>query len=113
MMRQTVWLSMSDHSARVNFGAVLLCHVLALIWIIISAAKHSTVTMDCVRQFTSDNSSLDGQSICDIFCWVQLGVMGLLWLIFALSQSYFCFVLRVYGVEQRSDHAKYNSIYSA
>lgn len=39
--------------------------------------------------------------------------MGLLWVMFFVGQMYFCNVLRIYSLEQRNDHAKYNSIYSA
>lgn len=47
--------------------------LLPLVWIILSAAKHEDVKNDCVTQFSSDNSSVDGDTICNIFTWIQLG----------------------------------------
>ena len=102
----------------------------------ISAARHSQAVTTCESTFFSDDSTsttedTKGQEICNIFCWVNLGVMGALWvlifivqvrhpfshfwllLLIPISQTYFVLVLRNYGVSQRADHTKYHSIYSA
>lgn len=67
--------SRCSHSVRTNFVLVGLSLLLPLVWIILSAAKHSDVVDKCVTQFSSDNSSVDGQTICNIFTWIQLGVL--------------------------------------
>lgn len=111
-------------SVHVNAGVVALAFIVALIWIILSAARHSTAVGACVEQFVNnedadisgDDSSLinlssgtvSGQQLCNIFTWVQLGIMSGLWLALFLVEIYFTIMSRVYGTEQRSDHKRYN-----
>ena len=65
----------------------------ALAWIIISATKHNTAVNNCETNFfsnstaTSGSTSLDeGQTLCNIFTWVDVGLMGGLWAILAIMQ---------------------------
>lgn len=65
----------------------------ALTWIIISATKHNTALNDCENDFFSDDTSgtgstsLDeGQTLCNIFTWVDVGLMGGLWVVLAIMQ---------------------------
>jgi len=50
--------------------------------------------------------------MCEIFPWVDVGLMGGLWVFLAISQSYFLAIVYGYGAGQRGDHEKYNSMYS-
>lgn len=60
---------------------------IAVVWIIISATRHSTASSNCVRRFFSDTSlQSQGQSLCEIFSWVDVGIMGGLWLLLAILQ---------------------------
>ncbi|THH20644.1 hypothetical protein EW146_g761 [Bondarzewia mesenterica] len=50
--------------------------------------------------------------LCEIFPWVDIGIMGGLWVLLAIAQFYFYTVLSGYGTGQREDHGKYDSVYS-
>ncbi|KAH8988874.1 hypothetical protein EDB92DRAFT_2054407 [Lactarius akahatsu] len=67
------------------------------------AAKFFTAASDLTSE---------GEKMCEIFPWVDIGVMGGLWVLLAISQFYFFTIISGYGVGQRGDHEKYNSIYS-
>ncbi|KAH8119718.1 hypothetical protein DFH11DRAFT_1499159 [Phellopilus nigrolimitatus] len=93
----------------------------SLTWIIISAAKHSTAVTDCETEFfsaTATGSSStptfdEGGTLCNIFTWVDVGLMGGLWVILAIMQLYLYTVISSYGTGQRRDHKKYDSMYAA
>jgi len=79
-------------------------------FIIISAVRHNQATDICEATFfPSETGTLaddKGERICEIFTWVSVGIMGALWLIITILQSYLVLVLRGYGVTQRADHYK-------
>lgn len=63
----------------------------ALVWIIISATKHNTAKADCLTDFFSNTTSTsvtgdEGDILCNIFTWVDVGLMGGLWIILAIMQ---------------------------
>jgi len=102
----------------VNWIILYLSLSVAAAFIGISAGRHQQAVDACEASFfagdtgtTTEDSK--GEQICNIFCWSTLGVMGALWVLLALVQTYFVLVLRNYGVTQRADHTKYHSIYSA
>jgi len=86
----------------------------AAVWIAISASRHSTAQTNCERRFFSAASDLtsEGQTMCNIFPWVDIGLMGGLWALLLISQFYFFTIVSGYSTGQRGDHEKYNSIYS-
>ena len=65
---------------------------IALTWIIISATKHNTALNDCLNNFFADDNSGssetvgEGNTLCNIFTWVDVGLMGGLWVILAIMQ---------------------------
>lgn len=85
----------------------------------ISASRHSAAVTACESTFFAGDSTsttvddTKGEQICNIFTWATLGVMGALWVLVFIVQTYLVFVLRNYGASQRADHTKYHSIYSA
>jgi len=75
----------------------------------ISASRHSRAVATCEATFFNESDVAEddeGEQICEIFCWISVGVMGGLWLLLTILQSYFVLVLRNYGVTQRIDHTK-------
>ncbi|KAF7339389.1 hypothetical protein MSAN_02152800 [Mycena sanguinolenta] len=85
----------------------------ALAWIILSATKHSTAQANCITDFFTDVSSeakSEGQTLCNIFPWVDVGVMGGLWVIMAAMHIYLYYVISGYGYAQERDHAQYDSL---
>ncbi len=60
----------------------------AAVWIIISATRHSTAKSNCEQKFFTAASDLtsEGEKMCEIFPWVDIGVMGGLWVLLAISQ---------------------------
>jgi len=86
----------------------------AAVWIAISASRHSTAQSNCEQRFFSTASDItsEGQTMCAIFPWVDIGLMGGLWALLLISQFYFYTIISGYGTGQRGDHEKFNSIYS-
>ncbi|KAH0838366.1 hypothetical protein J3R83DRAFT_6646 [Lanmaoa asiatica] len=93
-------------------GACIAVFAIAAVWIIISAARHSTAQSNCEATFfpASGSTSSEGRTLCDIFSWVDVGVMAAAWVFFALVQTYFLFVVSSYGASQREDHEKYDAL---
>ncbi|KAF4572839.1 hypothetical protein EYR36_007349 [Pleurotus pulmonarius] len=83
----------------------------AAVWAIISATRHSTAKQSCITNFFPDEASRSqGDLLCEIFPWVDVGIMGGLWLLLLAVHIYFYVVISSYGTGQRRDHAKYNQI---
>lgn len=68
----------------------------ALTWIIVSATRHSTAVTNCESDFFSNSTSSsdssdvptfdEGETLCNIFTWVDVGLMGGLWVVLAIMQ---------------------------
>ncbi|BGP39012.1 hypothetical protein JCM10450v2_002969 [Rhodotorula kratochvilovae] len=97
---------------RINGLLVSAALLLALAVIIISAVKHSTAVATCTRLFSADDTDNTANEICNIWTWIQIGIMGLLFVIVGLCELYFVFYTSIYASEQRLDHARYDSVYS-
>ncbi|KZO96055.1 hypothetical protein CALVIDRAFT_499359, partial [Calocera viscosa TUFC12733] len=105
-----------------NSILVVACFALAAALIGISASKHNTVVSACEASFfpaSTGTSSVgsgaldgEGQSVCNIFAWVDIGVLGGLWLLLAIFQGYLLIINSLYSRDQRADHKRYASIYS-
>ncbi|KAL4071007.1 hypothetical protein J3A83DRAFT_4373180 [Scleroderma citrinum] len=98
-----------------HIGLTCAAFAIAVVWIIISAVRHSTAQSNCEdTYFPSDNSSDTtsslGQTMCNIFAWVDVGLMGATWVFFAVVQGYFYVIVTSYGASQREDHAKYEAL---
>jgi hypothetical protein len=101
-----------------NLGATLVIFALAATWTIISAARHSTAQSNCETTFFPSNgtstgttsTSSEGQTLCNIFAWVDVGIMGGACVFFAVVQAYFLFVVSSYGATQRDHHEKYEAL---
>ncbi|KAJ7361642.1 hypothetical protein DFH08DRAFT_844756 [Mycena albidolilacea] len=88
----------------------------ALAWIILSLSKHSTAKSNCLTSFFSNADSVqksEGETLCEIFPWVDVGVMGGLWVIMAILHIYLAFVISGYSSAQERDHAQYDSLNNA
>ncbi|KAG7099296.1 hypothetical protein E1B28_001154 [Marasmius oreades] len=89
------------------FGAF----AVAAAWIIISATKHSTAKSRCLSDFFSNpDTESQGDTLCEIFSWVSVGVMGGLWAVLAIMHVYLYVVLVTYSSEQQKDHIRYNAL---
>lgn len=96
--------------------ATLAVFAIAAAWIIVSASRHSTAKSKCIEDFfsTGDPTSAaasEGNILCNIFPWVDVGIMGGLWVLLAIIQGYLYIVVSSYGSSQRRDHKKYDSLY--
>lgn len=64
---------------------------LAGIWIGLSAAGHSKAEAKCIQDFFnstgSASDSSEGEALCSIFSWVDIGIMGALWVMLAVLQA--------------------------
>ena len=61
----------------------------AAVWIGISAGRHSTAQTRCENKFFAAGSgtvSSEGRILCNVFPWVDVGVMGGIWLLLAIAQ---------------------------
>ena len=103
---------------------------IAAAWIILSATRHSNAETKCLQDFFSStdsaSSSTEGTTLCNIFPWVDIGIMGGLWVLLGIltvshlsafypfliaPQLYLFIVLSSYGAAQRRDHDQYNHVY--
>jgi len=75
----------------------------AAAWIIISATRHSNAEAKCIQDFftPASSSSSEGRTLCNIFPWVDIGIMGALWVLLAVLQLYLFVVLSSYGTAQQ------------
>jgi len=92
---------------------ILAVFSLAAAWTIVSATRHSTAKSDCINDFfdTSNSDQADeADTLCQIFPWVDVGIMGGLWVLFAIVHVYLYVVLCSYSSMQQKDHAKYNAL---
>ncbi|EIW86640.1 hypothetical protein CONPUDRAFT_148710 [Coniophora puteana RWD-64-598 SS2] len=98
-----------------HYGATTAVFAVAAVWVIISAARHSTAQTTCENTFfpstNSSSTSSEGQTLCDIFSWVDVGLMGGAWVFFAIVQGYLLMVVSSYGSSQREDHEKYGLLH--
>ncbi|KAF8216128.1 hypothetical protein K438DRAFT_1560922 [Mycena galopus ATCC 62051] len=88
----------------------------ALAWTILSVSKHSTAKSNCLANFFAHADSeqeSEGETLCNIFPWVDVGVMGGLWVIMAILHIYLYVVISGYGYAQARDHAQYDSLKNA
>lgn len=89
--------SLFQRFVQLNAAVVAYIFSVSATWIIISATRHQTATDSCVQDFFAANATTvdqagvfsdDGQgpTICNIFTWVSVGIMGGLWLIMLIFQ---------------------------
>ncbi|UZJ51737.1 hypothetical protein CBS101457_001057 [Exobasidium rhododendri] len=108
---------------RINFLLTLVTILVTLAFFAVSAARHSAALTSCVALYgnapagSSSTSSSElsgvGETICNIFIWVQVGCMGLLIALIGLTQLYMCYCQRVYGQSMRradQDQKSYNGM---
>lgn len=59
----------------------------AAVWIALSAARHGQAKSDCQSRFFSDTTEeSEADTLCDIFPWVDVGLMAGLWVLLAIAQ---------------------------
>lgn len=105
-----------------NLVITLCALIVALVIVVVSAARHSTAVAKCIVDYFTPLPSQDsdskatlaseGQSLCNAFAWADVGFMGGLWVILFLTQMYFAFSTFRYSKSQVSDHKLYHSVYS-
>ncbi|KAF8898657.1 hypothetical protein BD779DRAFT_1484993 [Infundibulicybe gibba] len=88
----------------------LAAFAVAAAWAIISASRHSVAQANCLQDFFSQDQQSEGETLCNIFPWVDVGIMGGLWVVLAIFHIYLYLVLLGYGSSQRRDHAKYDQL---
>ncbi|TRM66184.1 hypothetical protein BD626DRAFT_486968 [Schizophyllum amplum] len=96
-----------------NLHSVALAALLAIAaaWIIISATGHSKAKTACIdKYFTSDTIEEESDTLCEIFTWVDVGIMGGLWVVLAVSHAYFFVVLNSYVTSMKDFRGKYNAL---
>ncbi|OCH95824.1 hypothetical protein OBBRIDRAFT_871528 [Obba rivulosa] len=87
---------------------------IAAVWIILSATRHTQAKSSCENTFFIGNPGVitsEGNLLCDIFPWVDVGIMGGLWLLLAVMQVYMYIVISSFSKGQERDHLKYDSLY--
>jgi len=93
----------------------LAAFAIAAAWVILSATRHSTSLTNCENKYypTASNGSntTEGQTVCGIITWVDVGLMAGAWVFFALVQAYLLFVVSSYGSAQRRDYEKASAEY--
>lgn len=86
---------------------------IGLTWTIISASRHSAAKSKCISEFfntTQADLGTESEILCQIFPWVDVGIMGAFLLLLGALHAYFYAVISGYSVTQRDDHAKYSAL---
>jgi hypothetical protein len=68
--------------------AIAAAFSVAAVWVIISATRHSTSKSNCINNFftkidSTTPTASEADTLCDIFPWVDVGIMGGLLAFFA------------------------------
>ncbi|KAF9015273.1 hypothetical protein BDQ17DRAFT_1294961 [Cyathus striatus] len=81
-------------------------------WIIMSATRHSNAKTKCINDFFSGDlsDSAEGDTLCNIFPWADVGIMGGLWVVLAFFHAYLFYILSSYSASQQRDHDKYDQL---
>jgi hypothetical protein len=61
----------------------------AAVWVILSGTRHPTAQNTCVHNlYTNATGSIasEGTTLCNVFAWVDLGVMAGLWVLLLIVQ---------------------------
>lgn len=58
----------------------------AVVWIALSAARHNQAESRCLSQFFTEAGLGLGNTLCNIFPWVDIGLMGGIWVLLAAVQ---------------------------
>ncbi len=61
----------------------------AAAWLIISITRHNQAKSKCINDFFANTISAtndEGDTLCNIFSWADIGIMGALWVLFAIVQ---------------------------
>ena len=59
----------------------------AAVWIALSAARHSEAKSKCeTRFFLNTDEPSEADTLCNIFPWVDIGLMGGLWVLLFIAQ---------------------------
>ncbi|KAJ6503437.1 hypothetical protein C8R47DRAFT_969288 [Mycena vitilis] len=93
--------------------AIVAAFSVALAWIILSLSRHSTAKANCLSSFFAHANSeqeSEGDTLCNIFPWVDVGVMGGLWVLLAALHIYLYVIISGYSSAQQRDHAQYDSL---
>ncbi|KAJ7181757.1 hypothetical protein C8R43DRAFT_1083919 [Mycena crocata] len=93
--------------------AIVAAFSVALAWIILSVSRHSTAKSKCLTDFFATASAelkTEGETLCQIFPYVDVGVMGGLWVILAVLHIYLYVVISSYSNAQQRDHDKYDTL---
>lgn len=74
-----------------NTTAVTAAFGIAAAFIGISASRHNTALTKCQSDFFKDpvagsTSATDSKTLCNIFTWVDIGLMAGLWVVLAVFQ---------------------------
>ncbi|KAF9069124.1 hypothetical protein BDP27DRAFT_1223038 [Rhodocollybia butyracea] len=93
--------------------AIVAAFAIAAAWVITSATKHSTAQSNCIAQFfntTDSTEQSEGNTLCNIFPWVDVGIMAGIWVWLAIMHVYLYVVINSYSSAQQRDHIKYNAL---
>jgi hypothetical protein len=101
--------------AQLNSLITLVAFAIAAAWVIVSASRHSTAVTNCEKKYyptvANGSNTTEGQTVCDIITWIDVGLMAGAWVFFALVQAYLLFVVSSYGTAQRRDYEKASAEY--
>jgi len=99
-----------------NALATIAAFSVAAVWIILSGTRHSTAQSTCENNFyngTSGSVASEGVTLCNIFAWVDLGVMAGLWVVLLIMQGYMYFVVSSYSKAQKLNDLKRDGYYDS
>jgi len=100
---------------RLNSIAISAVFGVAAAFIGVAAGRHNTAVSKCQKKFYSSSSSAlqqNSDKVCSAFAWVDVGLMVFLWVLLAIVQFYFVFVMGWYATAKAEDRKEYHSVES-
>lgn len=72
--------------ATLHLLTMLATFSVAAVWIALSAARHNQAEARCLSVFFTETGLGLGNTLCNIFPWVDIGLMGGIWVLLAAVQ---------------------------
>jgi len=101
---------------RLHAIAMLGAFSVAAVWIILSGTRHSNAQTTCENTlYRGANGTIasEGITLCNIFAWVDVGVMAGLWVLLLILQIYMYIVASSFGRVQRDNYLRRSGYYDS
>jgi hypothetical protein len=102
--------NMSLFKRYVSMHGIVLVAALAIgaTWTVISGVRHNDAKTNCIKEFFNDTEGdlkSQGETLCNVFAYVDVGIMGGLLVLFLIAQSYLYVLMLAYPASMNARSA--------